>query len=147
MDVFGIPASEKEQAQDVPEAAGVMQHFAQRDGFAVRGNFRDIFANVVIEREEPLFGGENHAGRRELLRDAAHVENGCRRESNAKLEAGGPVAFFVNEISVSDDSERAAGRVGLIVDRKSTRLNSSHDQISYAVFCLKKKNAQYLDLI
>src|SRR2546421_1676565 len=26
-------------------------------------------------------------------------------------------------------------------DRKSTRLNSSHDQISYAVFCLKKKQA------
>src|SRR5205085_4840607 len=26
------------------------------------------------------------------------------------------------------------------VDRKSTRLNSSHSQISYAVFCLKKKN-------
>src|SRR2546428_6029785 len=28
---------------------------------------------------------------------------------------------------------------GLHEDRKSTRLNSSHDQISYAVFCLKKK--------
>src|SRR2546421_5229004 len=27
----------------------------------------------------------------------------------------------------------------LVEDRKSTRLNSSHDQISYAVFCLKKK--------
>src|SRR2546421_4285806 len=27
----------------------------------------------------------------------------------------------------------------LQADRKSTRLNSSHDQISYAVFCLKKK--------
>src|SRR3712207_7630417 len=27
-----------------------------------------------------------------------------------------------------------------IVDRKSTRLNSSHANISYAVFCLKKKN-------
>src|SRR5688572_31562741 len=27
-------------------------------------------------------------------------------------------------------------------DRKSTRLNSSHSQISYAVFCLKKKNAR-----
>src|SRR2546428_2443120 len=27
-------------------------------------------------------------------------------------------------------------------DRKSTRLNSSHDQISYAVFCLKKKKLQ-----
>src|SRR2546421_3928553 len=29
-------------------------------------------------------------------------------------------------------------------DRKSTRLNSSHDQISYAVFCLKKKKSQQL---
>src|SRR2546430_7363939 len=29
---------------------------------------------------------------------------------------------------------------GQKVDRKSTRLNSSHSQISYAVFCLKKKN-------
>src|SRR2546430_7458883 len=28
------------------------------------------------------------------------------------------------------------------VDRKSTRLNSSHSQISYAVFCLKKKKTQ-----
>src|SRR5256886_13394757 len=28
-------------------------------------------------------------------------------------------------------------------DRKSTRLNSSHSQISYAVFCLKKKRRQY----
>src|SRR2546428_6669994 len=28
-------------------------------------------------------------------------------------------------------------------DRKSTRLNSSHDQISYAVFCLKKKKNTY----
>src|SRR2546430_3740166 len=30
--------------------------------------------------------------------------------------------------------------VGQVIDRKSTRLNSSHSQISYAVFCLKKKN-------
>src|SRR5205085_8001568 len=31
---------------------------------------------------------------------------------------------------------------GVILDRKSTRLNSSHSQISYAVFCLKKKNTK-----
>src|SRR5687768_17998198 len=36
--------------------------------------------------------------------------------------------------------EPAAGRGGtLLADRKSTRLNSSHGYISYAVFCLKKK--------
>src|SRR5256886_7881787 len=31
-------------------------------------------------------------------------------------------------------------------DRKSTRLNSSHSQISYAVFCLKKKKEHVLDV-
>src|SRR5688572_31503826 len=30
-------------------------------------------------------------------------------------------------------------------DRKSTRLNSSHSQISYAVFCLKKKNMNHIN--
>src|SRR5256886_7532077 len=41
-------------------------------------------------------------------------------------------------------SHRAARQVGIgggePGDRKSTRLNSSHSQISYAVFCLKKKS-------
>src|SRR2546427_7608721 len=32
--------------------------------------------------------------------------------------------------------------VAVRVDRKSTRLNSSHSQISYAVFCLKKKKKE-----
>src|SRR5438132_9159002 len=31
------------------------------------------------------------------------------------------------------------GQLGYLTDRKSTRLNSSHTVISYAVFCLKKK--------
>src|SRR2546430_8925583 len=39
---------------------------------------------------------------------------------------------------------RLAGRYPVVgVDRKSTRLNSSHSQISYAVFCLKKKKKSY----
>src|SRR5207248_9577159 len=47
----------------------------------------------------------------------------------------------------ADDADRrldagvvsAASAHGLVEDRKSTRLNSSHRTISYAVFCLKKK--------
>src|SRR5690348_17784061 len=35
-----------------------------------------------------------------------------------------------------------AARAGRQADRKSTRLNSSHPSISYAVFCLKKKNKE-----
>src|SRR5206468_10095316 len=40
-----------------------------------------------------------------------------------------------------DDRVPRAGELDpeVVEDRKSTRLNSSHDQISYAVFCLKKK--------
>src|SRR2546430_10332700 len=47
----------------------------------------------------------------------------------------------------------SAGRKRLYVrddatrDRKSTRLNSSHSQISYAVFCLKKKKHTHLSLL
>src|SRR2546427_5418213 len=43
-------------------------------------------------------------------------------------DADGAAALFTED-SVYD-----------VEDRKSTRLNSSHSQISYAVFCLKKKN-------
>src|SRR2546427_5951676 len=38
---------------------------------------------------------------------------------------------------------RAAFAKATPLDRKSTRLNSSHSQISYAVFCLKKKNKEH----
>src|SRR5438034_8006225 len=42
----------------------------------------------------------------------------------------------------TDPYQRAEGKYRLTqgIDRKSTRLNSSHTVISYAVFCLKKKN-------
>src|SRR5206468_9301585 len=37
-----------------------------------------------------------------------------------------------------DEGVEVEGLREVVIDRKSTRLNSSHDQISYAVFCLKK---------
>src|SRR5256886_4888641 len=43
-------------------------------------------------------------------------------------------------------ARRGGARQCQYTDRKSTRLNSSHSQISYAVFCLKKKNKQPLTL-
>src|SRR5437660_9073425 len=53
------------------------------------------------------------------------------------------IAGFGMIVMVTEDGEkllRAHGRVPL-TDRKSTRLNSSHVAISYAVFCLKKKSS------
>src|SRR2546427_8738825 len=42
-------------------------------------------------------------------------------------------------IGVTHDIKGQAIAAFVTLDRKSTRLNSSHSQISYAVFCLKKK--------
>src|SRR2546430_7750201 len=60
--------------------------------------------------------------------------------------AGGPHVFYYQDVLVRSDLKPAAQRhhpAGVSFykqgDRKSTRLNSSHSQISYAVFCLKKK--------
>src|SRR2546421_9076837 len=57
-------------------------------------------------------------------------------------EAQGPVQQELRQPLRGDHRSQGHERPGAVVqglDRKSTRLNSSHDQISYAVFCLKKK--------
>src|SRR5688572_31389509 len=46
----------------------------------------------------------------------------------------------VHRREIHEQWSRAWRAVLGVADRKSTRLNSSHSQISYAVFCLKKKN-------
>src|SRR5256886_7645443 len=66
-----------------------------------------------------------------------------------KLEALGNDEFrAVMKIGVAAIKGTFEGKVRLAdqkapEDRKSTRLNSSHSQISYAVFCLKKKKKEY----
>src|SRR3712207_7737779 len=74
------------------------------------------------------------------------------------LESGEPLVVFADHVATQKavlqrfpeglhilgaDATVARQRA----DRKSTRLNSSHANISYAVFCLKKKNSQYNTLI
>src|SRR5438309_7702946 len=57
-------------------------------------------------------------------------------------EKGGYKHFMQKEIFEQPRAVRDTllGRISQDTDRKSTRLNSSHSSISYAVFCLKKKN-------
>src|SRR5688572_23253219 len=57
-------------------------------------------------------------------------------ENPARAVAGGARALLV---APGGELEPAPRRRAAREDRKSTRLNSSHSQISYAVFCLKKK--------
>src|SRR3712207_8727941 len=61
----------------------------------------------------------------------------------SQLQAGGQFGLAVTRFArLRLDHPRQVGRALVLAgeDRKSTRLNSSHANISYAVFCLKKKN-------
>src|SRR3712207_8839479 len=51
---------------------------------------------------------------------------------------------FATDPPGSDEKELGSHKLGSGPDRKSTRLNSSHANISYAVFCLKKKQIPHL---
>src|SRR5688572_32486161 len=55
--------------------------------------------------------------------------------------------FVAEAIQIVAGSDVIGERIETVrppeADRKSTRLNSSHSQISYAVFCLKKKKKQH----
>src|SRR3989449_8542812 len=69
------------------------------------------------------------------LRDVAHVRNGFAPQTNIVRHDG------LRGVLVTVLKAGSASTLDVVngIDRKSTRLNSSHGYISYAVFCLKKK--------
>src|SRR5438034_2503302 len=73
----------------------------------------------------------------------AGIISGYHVEIN-RSKLGYPITAIIRmSTSPGDQCSRFATFVQEIPDRKSTRLNSSHTVISYAVFCLKKKNHNY----
>src|SRR5258708_26745344 len=70
-----------------------------------------------------------HAGRRHVHERCAASQH--QRRTEVERPSGGRYGCWTDLRCCSADSWRR--------DRKSTRLNSSHQIISYAVFCLKKK--------
>src|SRR3712207_7749187 len=79
--------------------------------------FRSVFRGSVVGRQGLLTPKQ--------LRSSARV----RLRQDVSADASLPVTHRL--------------LVSAVVDRKSTRLNSSHANISYAVFCLKKKNSNH----
>src|SRR3989442_11382345 len=81
----------------------------------------------------PLFRSRGRLGPPRLRRGAKPLEHG---------PGGGAVLFIPDRVRVRERLApvgQGESRVDPLRDRKSTRLNSSHVRISYAVFCLKKK--------
>src|SRR5258707_9497526 len=61
------------------------------------------------------------------------------RSDKSKIDMEAISATFISSLLLPSWWDASAAWVGFKRDRKSTRLNSSHANISYAVFCLKKK--------
>src|SRR2546427_7748213 len=103
----------------------------------------------VMWREKRMFAITVQGDVREGLQGATltHALLPGLREIEARWHAAGDTAYridvagAVEESSKGSDAIVAGVPVMLFLDRKSTRLNSSHSQISYAVFCLKKKKS------
>src|SRR2546430_8564004 len=89
---------------------------------------------IAVERDRIVaYGSPNPAGRRGFADGAHEIDLGdvvvlpglCNAHTHLELSY------------LRDEIPPASQFVAWIRDRKSTRLNSSHSQISYAVFCLK----------
>src|SRR5688572_30963039 len=107
-------------------------------------------ATICIVGAGELGGATAHAlARGERVRRVLVIdEDGTIAAGKAlDIQQSGAVEGFHTRVDGTNDLTRVAGAAVAVVadsgrpprDRKSTRLNSSHSQISYAVFCLKKK--------
>src|SRR5688572_32533215 len=88
-----------------------------------------LFPYTTLFRSDVAHGGGHEA----VLR-AAPGDHGGQPDPVRQDVAAAADGERLEEARLRAVGQRSAS------DRKSTRLNSSHSQISYAVFCLKKKN-------
>src|SRR2546430_11573404 len=77
---------------------------------------------------------------------SARLNNAAAITAVAEIKATMILVLCSSSQALNDGRFRSGdGATGICEDRKSTRLNSSHSQISYAVFCLEKKKGHHTD--
>src|SRR2546427_7460660 len=120
-------------------------------------NSRGCWARARAKVEPALTSARSAATRWCWRGSSASSDRAARARSMGRPDPTSPAIWRVHTVSPVEPrtgrvSQREAPPCGPDADRKSTRLNSSHSQISYAVFCLKKKKkkqkqglAQYND--
>src|SRR3712207_5603843 len=92
----------------------------------------------LMERQVERF--ENYPEMSDLLRRHITETEGQIRRLDEALHSFGADRSILKDMATQFMANlAAAGHMPMAEDRKSTRLNSSHANISYAVFCLKKK--------
>src|SRR5690606_10507198 len=103
---------------------------------------QSLFRNLMeLSKNHTLFGHQ-HAT------EYGHGWVGDEGRSDVKSVCGShPAVIGVDLLGFTGRSDEAIqGAKEAVGDRKSTRLNSSHVKISYAVFCVEKKNDRWIDV-
>src|SRR2546421_7269174 len=90
-----------------------------------------LFPYTTLFRSMPKKGTKWTGEQVGLLR--AWIDQGMPWDAGVTFAKPEPLNLKPTAVVLPEGEEQSP------LDRKSTRLNSSHDQISYAVFCLKKK--------
>src|SRR5690554_7539958 len=136
---FGSPLSQEfamNQYNLDPEATGVVLY--ERGSYTVDDSDGYIRLIKNVHRKMKVFDAKNF--------DYATIEIPYYRETNISenvtqikaITHNGKAQKYVSADAIYDTDENPYWSMKKL-DRKSTRLNSSHVRISYAVFCLKKK--------
>src|SRR2546430_7391574 len=125
-------------AREKPEALCMRMTISKLNFFyGSKQTLFDVSMGIAVNKVTSLIGPSS-CGKSTLLRTFNRMYETVR---GARLE--GEVLLDGQNI-LAQDVTALRRRVGMVFqrpkDRKSTRLNSSHSQISYAVFCLKKNN-------
>src|SRR2546430_14030821 len=130
-----VPGSDEDDAHARPRAQPTQRQPGERSPFPLRQRAQpldhataplELLALEPVDLASVVAVGELRR-RRVLAREQTGRERSVGEKGEASLAAQRQGALL--DVAV-EQVER---------DRKSTRLNSSHSQISYAVFCLKKK--------
>src|SRR5690554_7260437 len=110
-----------------------------------KGPWEKYSGNPVLRRDNPAADGLVGTGHGAQFK----VKDGSYKyiyHAHASAGTIHPRTSFINDLEISEDGVLSiVGKpIRPVVDRKSTRLNSSHVRISYAVFCLKKKKKKLI---
>src|SRR5256712_3316739 len=118
------------QPEDIPQTIrSRCQHFS----------FRAVKFDDIVGQLRDLTNRENIEADDDALALLAEAGDGSMRDALSILDQA--IASSSGKLTVDSVRNLVGAAPNRPKDRKSTRLNSSHDQISYAVFCLKKKTS------
>src|SRR2546430_1918584 len=118
---------------------GYFEVVAKTGEIHTREAFGDCQLHVEFAEPSPAKGEDQDRGNSGVFLHGLY-ETQVLDSYQSKTYADGQAAAIYGQYPPLVNASRPPGQWQTYEDRKSTRLNSSHSQISYAVFCLKKKN-------